>query len=137
MKDDILVQEGDVIEDIIFIKKGVLSLEICIDLDCPQESCEAHLNMKGFTQTLEQTHSIISSNINYTRNNSKHKNEIKKLNKKQMNIINLRKNEHYGDILMILNERSPLTVKVKSKKAELFFLQKTDATEISNKYTNI
>ena len=148
MKDDILVQEGDVIEDIIFIKKGVLSLEICIDLDCPQESCEAHLTMNGFNQTLEQMHSvksgkgynsqtITSSNINYTRNNSKVKNEIKKLNKKQMNIINLRKNEHYGDILMILNERSPLTVKVKSKKAELFFLQKTDATEISNKYPNI
>jgi CRP-like cAMP-binding protein len=148
MKDDILVQEGDVIEDIIFIKKGVLSLEICIDLDCPQESCEAHLNMNGFAYTLEQTHTvksgkgynsqtINSSNINYTRNSSKVKNEIKKLNKKQMNIINLRKNEHYGDILMILNERSPLTVKVKSKKAELFFLQKTDATEISNKYPNI
>ena len=148
IKDDILVQEGDVIEDIIFIKKGVLSLEICIDLDCPQESCEAHINMNRFTQTMEQTHSIksgkgynsqtiTSSNINYTRNNSKVKNEIKKLNKKQMNIINLRKNEHYGDILMILNERSPLTVKVKSKKAELFFLQKTDATEISNKYPNI
>ena len=148
MKDDILVQEGDVIEDIIFIKKGVLSLEICIDLDCPQESCEAHLNKNGFTQTLGPVHSIksgkgfnsqtiTSSNINYTKNNSKVKNEIKKLNKKQMNIINLRKNEHYGDILMILNERSPLTVKVKSKKAELFFLQKTDATEISNKYPNI
>jgi len=148
MKDDILVQEGDVIEDIIFIKKGVLSLEIYIDLDCPQESCEAHLNMNGFNQNLEQIHSvksgkgynsqtITSSNINYTKNNSKVKNEIKKLNKKPMNIINLRKNEHYGDILMILNERSPLTVKVKSKKAELFFLQKTDATEISNKYPNI
>ena len=38
---------------------------------------------------------------------------------------------------MILNEKSPLTVKVKSQKAELFFLQKTEATEISNRYSNI
>ena len=140
MKDDILVQEGDVIEDIIFIKKGVLSLEICIDLDCPQESCEAHLNPNGYS-TIEKTNkgfnTLTSSNNNYSIKNTPIKSEIIKSNKKQMNIINLRKNEHYGDILMILNERSPLTVKVKSKKAELFFLQKTDATEISNKYPNI
>ena len=38
---------------------------------------------------------------------------------------------------MILNEKSPVAVKVKSKKAELFFLQKTEATEISNRYSNI
>ena len=150
IKDDILVQEGDVIEDIIFIKRGVLSLEICIDLDCPQESCEAHLVPDGNITTLDlqrsiktgkiynsHSHSLTSSIISYNKNNTKNKNEILNSNKKQINIINLRKNEHYGDILMILNERSPLTVKVKSKKAELFFLQKTDATEISNKYPNI
>ena len=150
IKDDILVQEGDVIEDIIFIKKGVLSLEICIDLDYPQESCEAHLAPDGNNTILDLQHSIktgkiynshshtlTSSITSDTKNNIKNKNEIVQSNKKQMNIINLRKNEHYGDILMILNERSPLTVKVKSKKAELFFLQKTDATEISNKYPNI
>ena len=38
---------------------------------------------------------------------------------------------------MILNEKSPLTIKVKSQKAELFFLQKTEATEISNRYPHI
>ena len=145
VKNDILIQEGDVIEDIIFIKKGVLSLEICIDLDCPQESCEAHLNPNGLTTTIEPqqtiigniSHSLVSSNFNYSRNHTHTKKQILKSNKKYMNIINLRKNEHYGDILMILNERSPLTVKVKSKKAELFFLEKTEATEISNKYPNI
>ena len=57
--------------------------------------------------------------------------------KKEIKIIDLRKNEHFGDILMILNEKSPLAVKVKSKREELFFLQKTEATEISNRYSNI
>ena len=38
---------------------------------------------------------------------------------------------------MILNEKSPVTITVKSKKAELLFLQKTDVTEISNLYPNI
>ena len=145
MKDDILIQEGDVIEDIIFIKKGVLSLEINIDLESPQESCEAYLNPKRLNQTLEpqQTmktgrgfnNSLASSNKNYSKPGTK--NPIIKSKKKPINIIYLRKYEHFGDILMILNERSPLTVKVKSKKAELFFLQKTEATEISNKYPNI
>ena len=166
MKDDILVQEGDVIEDIIFVKNGVLSLEILIDLDSPKESAEAHLNMTGIGSLnfLDQTirtgkgskcnisQSIISqnSNMDYVKINSKKINFAGKTNtkvdtindnkissKKEIRIIYLRKNEHYGDVLMILNERSPLTVKVKSKKAELFFLQKTDATEISNQYPNI
>ena len=82
--------------------------------------------------------------MNLTTLNSNYRTEIGKQifnnhyeNKKEIKIIDLRKNEHFGDILMILNEKSPLTVKVKSKKAELFFLQKTEATEISNRYSNI
>ena len=45
MKDDILIQEGDIIEDIIFIKNGVLTLEIIIDLNNPKKSIESHLEM--------------------------------------------------------------------------------------------
>ena len=160
MKDDILIQEGEFIEDIIFIKKGVLALEIIIDLDSLKESVEDHLNMTGIgsikifskneTQKtnkdskINNSFSVVSqnsnmNNINRTVNNSKILNikEKKINNKKAMRIIDLRKNEHFGDVLMILNEKSPLTVKVKSKKAELFLLQKTDATEISNQYPNI
>ena len=59
------------------------------------------------------------------------------MHQKNIRIINLRKNEHFGDALMILNEKSPVSIKVRSKKAELLFLQKTDATEISNLYPNI
>ena len=57
-------------------------------------------------------------------------------NKKELKIIDLNW-EHFEDILMILNEKSPVAIKVKSKKAELFFLQKTEAIEISNRYSNI
>ena len=45
MKDDILINEGDIIEDIIFIKTGVLTLEIIIDLDDPKNSVESHLEL--------------------------------------------------------------------------------------------
>ena len=52
-------------------------------------------------------------------------------------ILEIRKNEHFGDILMFLNKRSPLCAKVKSKKAEFYFLNKTDALEISTCYPRI
>ena len=38
---------------------------------------------------------------------------------------------------MFLNKRSPLTLRVKTKKAELYFLKKIDAVEISTSYPNI
>ena len=146
MKNDILIQEGDIIEDIIFIKNGVLSLEIIIDLKDPIKSIESHLESTGndcfkyipshkFNTLINL--STLNNNNNIRTIPGKQVYNEKDNNKKAIRIIDLRKNEHFGDILMILNEKSPLTVKVKSQKAELFFLQKTEATEISNRYSNI
>ena len=49
-------------------------------------------------------------------------------------ILELQKNEHFGDILMFLNKRSSLRLIVKSRKAELFYLNKINALEISTSY---
>ena len=154
IKNDILVQEGDFIEDIIFVKEGILSLEVCIDLDCAQESIEAFLTEGSFGKSIKlikekinkkfETH-LYSFKNNFSHNELKFKNilssftkkETNKINKKYLRILDIRKNEYYGDILMFLNERAPLRVKVKSKKAELFYLNKTDAIEISTLYPNI
>jgi hypothetical protein len=54
-----------------------------------------------------------------------------------LRILDIRKNEHFGALLMFLNKRSPLSLRVKTKKAELFFLKKIDAVEISTSYPNI
>ena len=54
-----------------------------------------------------------------------------------LRILDIRKNEHFGALLMFLNKRSPLILRVKTKKAELFFLKKIDAVEISTSYPNI
>ena len=144
MKEDILIQEGDVIEDIIFIKNGVLTLEIIIDLNDPKNSIESHLEMTGLDCFKNISNDKFNALMNLSTINSNYNKEFGKQifygkyeNKKEIKIIDLRKNEHFGDILMILNEKSPLTIKVKSKKAELFFLQKTEATLISNRYPNI
>ena len=45
MKDDILINERDIIEDIIFVKDGVLTLEIIIDLDDLKNSLYFHLEL--------------------------------------------------------------------------------------------
>ena len=144
MKEDILIQEGDIIEDIIFIKTGVLTLEIIIDLNEAKKSIESHLEMTGMEcfKSISYNKFTTLRHLNSMTTNFRGEfgNKIfneKIVNEKEIKIIDLRKNEHFGDILMILNEKSPLTVKVKSKKAELFFLQKTEATEISNRYPNI
>ena len=52
-------------------------------------------------------------------------------------ILEIQKNEHFGDILMFLNKRTPLRVKVKSRKADLFYLQKKDAIDISASFPHI
>ena len=52
-------------------------------------------------------------------------------------ILEIQKNEHFGDILMFLNKRSPLRVKVKSRKADLFYLKKNEAINISASFPHI
>ena len=69
------------------------------------------------------------------------KNEIKNikkgLNLSEIKIIEVHKNEHFGDALMFLNEKSPLVLKVKTKVSELLVLRKMEAIEIYSIYPNI
>ena len=44
IKNDILVNEGDFVEDIIFVKKGVLSVELALNMKNPQENMDKYLN---------------------------------------------------------------------------------------------
>ena len=41
-----------------------------------------------------------------------------KVKKAYVRILGIRENEHFGDVLMFLEERSPLRVRVRSKKCE-------------------
>ena len=44
-KNYILVNEGDMIEEIMFVKRGVLSVELPINMTNPQENIDKYLNM--------------------------------------------------------------------------------------------
>ena len=174
VKGDILVQEGDFIEDIMFVKEGILSLEIQIDLDYPDKCIEQYLNKNKILTVVEQKSKISRFNQqtkNFLRDNEitskklykskflevagtniNHKNKLlDMLNKANSNfsssedndnisfikILRIRKNEHFGDVFMFLNNRSPLYVRVGSKKVELLLLKKLDAVSISTTYPGL
>ena len=54
-----------------------------------------------------------------------------------LKILDIRKNEHFGNICMFLEKPAPLTLIVKSKIAEIFALNKKDAIMINNFHHNI
>ena len=147
IKNDILIQEGDFIEEVIFVKTGVISLEIGIDLNNPKESIIQYLNGnnekdKSFSQSnfglFNYTYETTSSTSTFIQNlKTNIKNEKINKNIHYLKVLDIRKNEHFGETLMFLNERSPLNAKVKSKKAELFFLQKEEVIKIFNTFPNI
>ena len=171
-KNYILVNEGDLIEDIIFVKHGVLSVELPVNLTNLQENIDKYLtinnsnkdkekstiNNNTFSKIKNDTFSsfigeapkklnsyIYNSTINSSfRNKSTFlakstmaKLKTIKIEKVNVKILCIRDNEHFGDVLMFLEERSPLQVRVRSKKCELYFLKKIDALKISTSYSHI
>ena len=161
IKGDIVIQEGDFIKEIIFVKKGIISLNISIDLEHPEISLKKYLSherignfslsfinsifdnnnkeksKKNKIISLDQSlRSILTGNLeNIESPLSNIKNKEIKI--EEIKIIEIRKNEHFGDALMFLNEQCPLFAKVRTKKAELLILRKMEAIEIYSIYPNI
>ena len=54
-----------------------------------------------------------------------------------LHVLDIAKNEHFGEIYMLLNKPSPLSLRVKSKKVDLFLLRKKDVLNIKKDYPNI
>ena len=161
LKNDILIKDGDFVEDIIFVKRGRLSLELPIDFNPPKQKRSVRRDsLLGIRKTTIffnnlQRENSVSPNLKTKIFNSPTKKNLKspmnilktltksltKMQTKNENeniqnfkVLEIRKNEHFGDILMFLNQRSPLLLKVKSNKAELFFLNKSEAIAISTSY---
>ena len=154
IKDDILIEEGEYIEEIIFIKNGILSLEVWIDMNFPEEFVHNYLFENGF---IKKENSFLKSSFKYNSNstNKDYNKNIAELdttfnkyyenidnknekalyeNKKKLKVLEIRKNEHFGDVCMFLNKKSPLYVRVSSKVVDLLLLKKLDAISISNRY---
>ena len=184
-KNDILINDNDMVEDIMFVKQGVLSVELPINMTNLQENVDKYLNMpilknennkEGMgNSTLVASNTGVKNNkfkntlcsfLDKNKNNPLYKNstigfnstvlgtfgthtfgtrqtlsesekEKEKIDIRYVRILCIRENEHFGDVMMFLEQRSPLRVRVKSKKSELFFLKKMDAIKISTSYPNI
>ena len=148
-KENILIQEGDFIKEIFFVKKGALILNISIDKENIEDSLKKYIDVNELgTIKITYMPTLMLNNCptlnlddnfdNYFMH--KKTNKIKENNSldiQEIKIIEIRKNEHFGDALMFLNERSPLLVKVKTKVAELLVLRKMEAIEIYSIYPNI
>ena len=180
-KEEIIILEGEYIENIVFVKDGRLSIQIILDLNHPYESIQKYVevNLNDITQEKE------ANNMNYKDNSvmlipKRDYNDLKveidnvlQFNKKTLinnscvndngisvdlgrlefsrsevenmdynnaqiiKIIDIRKNEHYGDVHMLMEKPSPFTLKTKSRLAELLLLRKHDVLIISKNFQNI
>ena len=160
IKGDIVIQEGDFIKEIIFVKKGIISLNISIDKEHPENSLKKYLyherignlsltsvnslfdynrekNKENKLISLDQSlKSILTGNMEDMESSLTYI-ENKEIKMEDVKIIEIRKNEHFGDALMFLNEQCPLFAKVRTKRAELLILRKMEAIEIYSIYPNI
>ena len=181
-QNDIIIEQNEIINSMIFVKQGRLSVELAINMneihnkinkyiagdfiigDDDEDSEDKNEKIKPSNKKFElKTNNTISlmttfnltSPLDTTKSKpiSFKKRILKFLSKKKMkenyfqNVSNkkikyiklyyIHKGEQYGEISMFLNKKSSFTLKVKSQKAELLFLKKIDAIEISSNYPNI
>ena len=188
-KEEIILMEGEFVENISFVKDGLLSLEISIDLKDPYKSIRNYIetNFVGISRKEEMKNCDISHykrrnsvfsivvNDNYNNNYddlkvkldnmlSDKKNSLNNISKNDNNgisydlgrmnfsredielnnesvqmikIMDIRKNEYFGDIHLFLEQRSPFTIKTKTRIAEILFLRKKDALHISRNFPNV
>ena len=197
-KSEILVYEGEMIEEIVIVKDGRLSLEAAIDIEDPETSIRKYFNVnfegistekemkrikshkkettsdifqskniKDFDRAKNVLSTVVKKQANYLLNEAcednsildKTKNDIKKEkpvaksiagdflknepirndqgNYKYIKIIDIRKNENFGGLYMFMRRPSPLSLKVKSKFAELYLIPKKDIFDIAKNNNNI
>ena len=186
MRNALLIHEGEIVENIFFVKSGNLGLTADLEVDNIEESIKRYIyerfediieeddnkNEKGNNTTNTINDSIIgkinnkfgsSKNAFKTIINQKrqtmtgqsyHESKIEKEigkcdlagSEKEDNqektiiylrIMEIKINENFGITYMVLNKPSPLSLRVLSKKADLFLLRKHDVIQIAKTYPQI
>ena len=156
-KSTIILKEDQLIDNVIFIGEGRLSLEIAIDLENPEYSIKKYLshhynplkndgiiddkynlskNNKFSTIKLNEKNTTISIG-NTIKSHDRVERVFDESNYQFLNISNIFKNENYGEVFIIYNKPSPLFLRVKSKIANCLLLNKTHILYLSSNYSNI
>jgi len=184
-KEEILLSEGEVVDNVMFVKDGRLSMEINIDINEPYKSIKKFWeeNFEGISKkkikketNVKKDRPIERRNMNYLtlktelnkflltnrktmKDNSFNNSLIKRngisadlgrlhferkssdlnLSKEfdTIKIFDIRKNEHFGDVHMLLNKPCPFTLKAKSRMVEVLLLRKNDVIDISENFPSI
>ena len=186
-REEIILMEGEIIENIIFVKDGLLTLEIRIDLKDPYKSIRHYIEtnfigisrkegMKKYSSNYVKRNSVFSIGLNNNNNNYEDlklridnilldkKDSMRTDSKKNLNdismdiarmdfsrepieldnerfkiikVMDIRKNEYFGDIHMFLEQRSPFTIRTKTRISELLFMRKNDALNLSRNFPNV
>ena len=159
LKDDILLKENDLIEEIFFVREGKLALEVSINIDNPEESIHKYLSGdflnfafdfnpdQSFTQLPKYSKISTFTGPNHTNLfSSNHTNLFNSTNKKEeknspnylyLRIHDIHKNEDYGDIFMFFRKRSPFALRVKTRRVKLFIIKKADFYKLYEQYKNV
>ena len=114
-----IVTAGEFMDEMYFVKKGRLA----IDLPVPAQLSEQIVRAQKIKKM-----SRFGGGIDDDKPDPE---------EEFIKLLDIRTNEHYGDIMLCLNEPSPLNVRVGSKKVELYSLKKSDIVDLSTTYTNI
>ena len=134
IRNERIVHAGDVMEEMIFVKQGKLALEVPIPQFLSQQLSQTR-NFSSIAFTFKNritTMTTLKSTNAFGIENDWVMGECQ-----FVKVVEIRTNEHYGDVVMFLNKRSHLSVRVCSKTAELFYLSKPDAVAIALSYPDI
>ena len=115
IKNERIVSKGDFMDEMLFVRNGKLAIELSIPADLTHHVFD--VNDATFTQYVNAL--AVNGSVQYVK------------------LIEIRKNEHYGDIVMLLNKRSPLDVRVCARRTELFYLKKADVIDIAVAFPHI
>jgi len=163
-KNDILIKENEIIEDIYFVSEGRLALEVPIDMDNQEESTNKYISdeflnfafdfdYEAYYNQVPQISNINGSNLGEsvihtvigTRRTSFCNSMILKLREEKkksennvyLKIHDIHKNEDFGDIYMFFGKRSPFALRVKTKRVKLYAIKKAHFTELCEQYQNV
>ena len=134
IKNERILNRGDYIEEMMFVRSGKLAIELLLPSHISTlvnkakivNKIQFHLNTQN-KMLFQQQHTF----------DTQHQPYEELFTNQYIKIIEIRKNEHFGDIGMFCNQRTPLSVRVSTSKAELFYLRKSDAVEISMSFPKI
>ena len=160
-KNEILLSENEIIEEVFFVREGRLSLEIPIDMSDPEKSANYYLSKEfmdyAFDFKENDSPKIIGTNISQNsissliiqkndnilfsendRNYSSKKNiENLENNVFYLKIFDIHKNEDYGAVHLFYGKRSPFALKAKTKRVLLYTIKDEEFTNVSDTYKNV